>query len=92
MWVCGILRLASDVLPVVIRRGAEPEDGDSVEPLAVLHELVQGPHALRDDHIAFVEPGDLRKNRIVKLINQYGKKATRPFLIFCLLQTLSAPY
>ena len=41
MWVCGILRLASDVLPVVIRRGAEPEDGDSVEPLAVLHELVQ---------------------------------------------------
>ena len=78
MWVCGILRLASDVLPVVIRRGAEPEDGDSVEPLAVLHELVQGPHALRDDHVAFVEPGDLRKNRIVKLINT-EKKPRAPF-------------
>ncbi len=51
---------------------AEPEDGDRVEPLPVLHQLVKRPHALRDHHIAFVEPRDLGKE--IKIVNSQAIK------------------
>lgn len=60
VWGGGVLSLASDVLSVVSARSPEAQDRHGVEPLAVLKQLVEGPHALGDDHVALVEPGYLK--------------------------------
>ena len=41
-------------------RGPEAEDRDGYEPLAVVHELVEGPHPLRDQHVPLIEPSYLQ--------------------------------
>ena len=52
--------MTCDVLPVVIHASPEPEDGQRDETLAIVHQLVDGAHALGDDHVAFVVPRYLK--------------------------------
>ena len=40
-----------------------PSPSRPTQPLAVLHQLVEGPHPLRDNHVALVKPGDLEMNK-----------------------------
>ena len=69
-----VLSLAGDILAVVAAAGPEAKHGHGLEPLPVLQELVQGPHALGDDHVAFVEPGDLeRRSWTLKISAKMGK-------------------
>ena len=57
--VCRILGLTREVLPVVVIGGAEPQDGDGREPLAVGEGLLGGGHALRHNAVGAVKPRDL---------------------------------
>ena len=63
MWRGRVLSLAGDILAVVAAGGPKAKDRHGLEPLPVLQQLVEGPHALGDDHVALVEPGDLQKDK-----------------------------